>query len=145
MNERTVLFSLYCLIYVNADNTVLWNMWSLCLLWNIIIGLNIWIYFIFQNKTALFPYIKFWKEVNRIISLHYLTILHLLHCLTTLNYILCFPWLHHLLLSLFLNYPELHFISTDNFVSRWFQRCFYERNEECKPERRRMRYVWTDS
>jgi hypothetical protein len=40
---------------------------------------------------------NFWKELNSLCSLHYLTIQHQLFSLTTRNYILVstFPWLHN--------------------------------------------------
>jgi hypothetical protein len=30
---------------------------------------------------------KFWKELNRLISLHYLTVVYQMHCLSTVNYV----------------------------------------------------------
>jgi hypothetical protein len=39
---------------------------------------------------------KFWKELIRLLPLHYLTINYQLHSLTTINYIPWLLWFHHL-------------------------------------------------
>jgi hypothetical protein len=52
---------------------------------------------IFGGKKTL------WKEVNRLLSLHYSTIVYQLHCLATINDTPWFPWPHRLPLLLWMN------------------------------------------
>jgi hypothetical protein len=39
---------------------------------------------------------KFWIELTRLLSIHYLTLICQLHCLIAVNYVPRFPWLHYL-------------------------------------------------